>query len=119
MPFLVACGLDRAVLKLCDVLLPFSLSRQSGKVGHCLVPFEIERRVDNHDEVIGTDVYFHFKDANLLDAIANLAPEMFGIVGFTVAANKFVVVLEVHHLHIALGGLCVLLAWISVSLHKV
>ena len=96
---------------------PFRLTRQGGKASHGFVPAEIHGSVNDHHKSVFEYVYLHLKNAYSLDTLLYIVPEMLLVVSLTILLNESAVVLEVHGLYVALGGLSVLLAYISVC-HK-
>ena len=94
LPFLIACGIGVAALKLSHVCLPLCLAGQSGKACHGLVPIEIVGSLNNHKQSVAKDVYLHFLDTHTTDALAYLAPVVLTVVSLHLLLDEFRVILQ-------------------------
>ena len=94
LPFLIACGIGVAALKLGDVSLQLRLSGQSGKARHGLIPIEVVGCLDDHKQSVAEDLYLHFVDTNTTDALSNLAPVVLTVVSLHILLNEFGVILQ-------------------------
>ena len=63
------------------MLFPLLLARQAGQPGHCLVPIEVEGRLDYHEKRRPEYINLHFQNADRTDARPYLRP------GFRPAVN--------------------------------
>lgn len=100
LPLLVAGGVGVALLELRHILLPLRLPWEGGETRHGIVPTEVLRRVDHHDEARAADVDLHLEDAHLAYALYDLLPCLLTAMCASVSCDELRLILQVHGLYV-------------------